>query len=133
SVVSDSAEPDTFALKKRGQRDPTIESSRIGQKSVFTTTLESDGVATISQSVEKARRACISDEDVQVLGAIGAQIEKTYTTPQDIEWAFKDAKFFMLQCRPVTTFLRESECELLNEFNEGLKSPKEILTKGNVS
>ncbi|KAL1443992.1 hypothetical protein MTO96_030092 [Rhipicephalus appendiculatus] len=61
------------------------------------------------------------------------EIEKTYTTPQDIEWALKNGKFFMLQCRPVTTFLRESDLELLNEFNEGLKSGKEIFTRGNVS
>ncbi|XP_070388467.1 rifampicin phosphotransferase-like isoform X3 [Dermacentor albipictus] len=133
SVVSASAEPDTFVLKKRRSQRPTVESSQIGHKSVYTTTSGSDGVATVSVSDEKAQRACISEEDVKILASIGAQIEKTYTTPQDIEWALKDGIFFMLQCRPVTTFLRESDCEMLHEFNEGLKSAKESFTKGNVS
>ncbi|XP_070388808.1 rifampicin phosphotransferase-like [Dermacentor albipictus] len=97
SVVSASAEPDTFVLKKRGSQHPTIESSQIGHKSVYTTTSGSDAVATVSVSAEKAQRACISEEDVQILAAIGAEIEKTYTTPQDIEWALKDGIFFMLQ------------------------------------
>ncbi|KAL1486302.1 hypothetical protein MTO96_047020 [Rhipicephalus appendiculatus] len=61
------------------------------------------------------------------------EIEKTYTTPQDMEWAFRDGKFFLLQSRPVTTFLRESDCEMVHEFDEGVKSAKEILTKANVS
>ncbi|XP_070387389.1 rifampicin phosphotransferase-like [Dermacentor albipictus] len=65
--------------------------------------------------------------------ALPRQVEKTYTTPQDIEWALRDGKFFMLQCRPVTTFFRESDCEMLHEFDEGIKSAKEVLTKGNVS
>ncbi|XP_075723418.1 rifampicin phosphotransferase [Rhipicephalus microplus] len=133
SVVSASAEPDTFVLKKRRLEDPSIQSSQIGQKSLYTTTSESDGVATVPVSEEKAQRSCISEEDVRALAAIGTQIEQTYTTPQDIEWALQNGNFFMLQCRPVTTFLRESDCELLNEFNDGLKSAKEILTTGNVS
>ncbi|KAH7966303.1 hypothetical protein HPB49_015209 [Dermacentor silvarum] len=133
SVVSASAEPDTFMLKKRGPQRPIIESSQIGQKSVYTTSSEGGGVATVSLSSEKATCACISEHDVQTLAAIGAQVEKTYTTPQDIEWALMDGKFFMLQCRPVTTFFRESDCEMIHEFDEGIKSAKEVLTKANVS
>ncbi|XP_075535040.1 prodigiosin synthesizing transferase PigC-like [Dermacentor variabilis] len=133
SVVSASAEPDTFTLKKRGPQQPIIESRQIGQKSVCTTASESGGVATVSLSTERATCACISDDDVQTLAAIGAQVEKTYTTPQDIEWALRDGMFFMLQCRPVTTFFRESDCEMLHEFDEGVKSAKEVLTKGNAS
>ncbi|KAH7963680.1 hypothetical protein HPB52_022408 [Rhipicephalus sanguineus] len=133
SVVSASVEPDTFVLRKRGSQEPTIESSQIGNKSVFTIPSENDGVATVSLSAEKSQQACMSEEDVKTLATIGSQIEKTYTTPQDMEWAFRNGKFFLLQSRPVTTFLRESDCEMVHEFDEGVKSAKEILTKANVS
>ncbi|XP_037509994.2 putative phosphoenolpyruvate synthase [Rhipicephalus sanguineus] len=133
SVVSASAEPDTFVLRKRGSEEPTIESSKIGNKSVFTIPSENDGVATVSLSAEKSHQACMSEEHVKTLATIGSQIEKTYTTPQDMEWAFRNGKFFLLQSRPVTTFLRESDCEMVHEFDEGVKSAKEILTKANVS
>ncbi|XP_070388468.1 rifampicin phosphotransferase-like [Dermacentor albipictus] len=133
SVVSASADPDTFVLKKTGTQTLTIESKQIGHKSVYTTTSENGGVVTVPLSSEKAQISSISDKDVEKLAIIGMQIEKTYTIPQDIEWALYDGKFFMLQSRPVTTFLRETDCEMIHEFDTGLKSPKEILTKGNVS
>ncbi|XP_049518677.1 putative phosphoenolpyruvate synthase [Dermacentor silvarum] len=133
SVVSASADPDTFVLKKTGTQRLTIESKQIGHKSVYTTTSENGGVVTVPQSSEKAQIPSMCDEDVEKLGIIGMQIEKTFTIPQDIEWAFYDEKFFMLQSRPVTTFFRESDCEMIHEFDNGLKSPKEMLTKGNIS
>ncbi|KAL1485565.1 hypothetical protein MTO96_047293, partial [Rhipicephalus appendiculatus] len=67
------------------------------------------------------------------LAFIGVQIEKCYTTPRDIEWATRNGCIFMLQCRPVTTLFRESDCEMIHEFDNGLKSEKEVLCKGNMS
>ncbi|KAH6938206.1 hypothetical protein HPB50_007686 [Hyalomma asiaticum] len=133
SVVSASADPDTFVLKKTGARTVAIESKQIGHKSVYTTRTENGEVATVPLSSEKAQTVCMNDEDIERLAIIGMQIERTYTIPQDIEWAFSDGKFFMLQSRPVTTFLRETESELIHEFDNGLKSAKEIFTKGNIS
>ncbi|XP_049269994.1 uncharacterized phosphotransferase YvkC [Rhipicephalus sanguineus] len=133
SVVSASADPDTFVLKKTGAEKVTIESRQIGHKSVYTAISENGEVATVPLSSEMAQSVCMNDKDIEELAVIGVQIEKTYTIPQDIEWAFSDGKFFMLQSRPVTTFLRETDSELIHEFDSGLKSAKELLTKGNVS
>lgn len=133
SVVSATAEPDTFVLKRAGVSRPVIISTQLGHKSVYTTSSDSDGVVTAPVSDEKARSACISKEDVETLAFIGTQIEKTYTTPQDIEWAISNGRFFMLQCRPVTTFFRESDCEMIHEFDNGLKCEKEVLCKANMS
>nr|XP_037284929.1 putative phosphoenolpyruvate synthase [Rhipicephalus microplus] len=133
SVVSASADPDTFILRKTGDKIATIESRQIGHKSVFTAVSESGDVATVPLSSEKAQSLCMNDKDIEELAVIGMQIEKTHTIPQDIEWALSDGKFFLLQSRPVTTFLRETDSELIHEFDNGLKSAKEILTKGNMS
>ncbi|XP_077511422.1 rifampicin phosphotransferase-like isoform X1 [Amblyomma americanum] len=133
SVVSASADPDTFVLKRVGEGRPHIESLQLGRKSVYTASPGTGGVVTLTVEAEKAQAVCISHEDVERLAHIGVQIEKTYTTPQDIEWAIRENNFFMLQCRPVTTIFRESDCEMIHEFDNGLKSGKEILSKANLA
>ncbi|KAL1470274.1 hypothetical protein MTO96_040534 [Rhipicephalus appendiculatus] len=133
SVVSASAEPDTFVLKRTGMRRPVVESMNIGRKAVYTTLSASGGVVTLSLDEGKDSAACISNDDVERLAFIGVQIEKCYTTPRDIEWATRNGCIFMLQCRPVTTLFRESDCEMIHEFDNGLKSEKEVLCKGNMS
>ena len=45
----------------------------------------------------------LSDFDIINLSKICIKIEKHYKKPQDIEWAFKDNKFYILQSRPITT------------------------------
>ena len=37
------------------------------------------------------------------LARICKNIEDHYGKPQDIEWAFKDGKFYIVQSRPITT------------------------------
>ena len=37
------------------------------------------------------------------LGEIVKKIEKHYGSPQDIEWAYADSKFYVVQSRPITT------------------------------
>ncbi|KAL3235381.1 hypothetical protein MRX96_022414 [Rhipicephalus microplus] len=109
SVVSATAEPDTFVLKRAGVTRPVIISTQLGHKSVYTMSSDGDGIVTAPVTEEKARSACISKEDVETLAFIGTQ------------------------CRPVTTFFRESDCEMIHEFDNGLKSEKEVLCKANMS
>jgi pyruvate,water dikinase len=45
----------------------------------------------------------LNDEQLRWLGEIGRRIENFYRCPQDIEWAFHQNKFFILQSRPITT------------------------------
>ncbi|XP_077511472.1 rifampicin phosphotransferase-like isoform X2 [Amblyomma americanum] len=133
SVVSASAEPDTFMLKRTGVERPRIQSQQLGRKSVYTALSESGGVVTLPVDVDKALAACISEKNVEQLAYIGTQIERICTTPQDIEWAIREDKFFVLQCRPVTTIFRESDSEMIHEFNNGLMTGKEVFTKANMS
>ncbi|XP_075544015.1 uncharacterized protein LOC142578522 [Dermacentor variabilis] len=133
SVVLASTEPDTFVLRKAGNLRPFIQSKELGHKSVYTTVSEGDGVVKLPVAEGRSQAACMSDEEVETLAYIGTQIEETYTTPQDIEWAICKEEFFMLQCRAVTTFFRESDYEMMHEFDNGLKSEKEVLSKANIS
>jgi pyruvate, water dikinase len=45
----------------------------------------------------------LSDDEIGELAAIGRRIEDHFTCPQDIEWAWNDGKFWIVQARPVTS------------------------------
>ncbi len=48
--------------------------------------------------------ACLSDERIRALAALGAGVEALYETPQDIEWTIDPSgQIFLLQARPITT------------------------------
>jgi len=48
-------------------------------------------------------RTLLTDEQVERLVSIGKIIEKEYGNPQDIEWCFENAEFYIVQSRPITT------------------------------
>ncbi|UBM58571.1 phosphoenolpyruvate synthase [Marinilongibacter aquaticus] len=45
----------------------------------------------------------LSDEEILQLAEIGQSVAQFFGTPQDIEWSLHDAKFYILQSRPITT------------------------------
>lgn len=52
---------------------------------------------------DKSDRAVLREPQVISLAKLGKMIEKHYGKPQDIEWAYKDKKFYIVQSRPITT------------------------------
>ncbi|XP_064460583.1 rifampicin phosphotransferase-like [Ornithodoros turicata] len=133
SVVSASAEPDTFLLKRTDGMRPVLHSVQLGQKSVYMTESETEGVLMQPVSEEKTKQKCMTDEQVEQLAFIGTQIERCFSAPCDIEWAIHQGKYYLLQLRPVSSILKETDYELIHEFDTGLKSEKELFTKANVS
>ena len=53
----------------------------------------------------------LTDEDILRLAMLGKQLESHYRTPQDIEWAKENNKFYIVQTRPVTTLKEAIEVE----------------------
>jgi pyruvate,water dikinase len=48
--------------------------------------------------------ACLSEDQVRDLAALGARVEAYYGAPQDTEWAIDDSgKLWLTQARPITT------------------------------
>ena len=47
--------------------------------------------------------------DVAPLVKLGRQIETLFGTPQDIEWAYRDGKYFILQTRDITSRITASD------------------------
>lgn len=53
--------------------------------------------------IEVGDRSVLKEEQVLDLAKIGIQVEDHFKMPMDIEWAFKDGDFHIVQARPITT------------------------------
>ncbi|MBI9045606.1 MAG: hypothetical protein JEZ06_14045 [Anaerolineaceae bacterium] len=118
AVVGGLVNPDTLIFSKK--------SGKIIEKSIsdkLLMTVRKQG-ATEEQDVPKSKRQeqVLSSEKAQELAAISIQIEKLYGFPVDIEWAFADNKFAIVQARPITTLPKESE--LPHEVDWSISTPK---------
>jgi pyruvate,water dikinase len=67
-------------------------------------TLEQKG-GTRKSSAANHQEACITPVQVLELTRLLEQVEAYYQKPVDIEWAISEGKLFLLQARPITTYL----------------------------
>ncbi|MBI3742438.1 MAG: hypothetical protein HY257_11885, partial [Chloroflexi bacterium] len=100
AIVSGMVNPDTVTLDKR---DGKILSRAIGAKEREIKYAPNGG--TVELEIESARRNLPALNDAQLfeLARVSERIEAHYKMPMDIEWAFANGKFFILQARPITT------------------------------
>ncbi|ELY57057.1 PEP/pyruvate-binding domain-containing protein [Natronolimnohabitans innermongolicus] len=57
----------------------------------------------------------LTDEQVTTLVAYGEGIERSFDSPQDIEWSIADGQFWRLQTRPITTLSPLPEPRLVDD------------------
>lgn len=109
SVVSGETDPDIFIVDK--VKRELIE-ARIGKKQ---TVIHLDPAGGTHKSIHTNRaEACITPAQVMELTGLVEQVEGYYQQPVDIEWAYSAGKLFLLQARPITTYLPLPE-EMLSE------------------
>ena len=101
-VVSGSVTPDEYIV----DRDSLMIKRRsLGSKEHKVIRDKKTGNGTIREMVPNDLRGqyTLSDEHVSMLAEMGKQVTFYYQgLPQDIEWAFVESTFFLLQSRPVT-------------------------------
>ena len=100
SVVSGAVNPDHFVV------DPdtgAILERHLGDKRFSVRSLPGGGTRQIEIG-PAADQACLTDDQVADLAALGAKVEARFGAPQDTEWAI-DArgKLWLTQARPITT------------------------------
>ena len=94
AVVSGRAEPDRFHIDRDSgeilERHPGREQTRRTPHG--------------EEEVPPERRGafCLSPGQLAELAALGRRVEQLCGAPRDIEWAFADGKFWLLQARPIT-------------------------------
>ncbi|MDF1540921.1 MAG: PEP/pyruvate-binding domain-containing protein, partial [Candidatus Thorarchaeota archaeon] len=114
SVVSGVASPDRYTVSRKDNRDyktHKVLSCEIGTKDIIIQSdTSSSGISSTAVSPELGQQSSLSNEEAIALAEIGADLEKLFEGPQDIEWAFDDkGVIHVLQSRPITVLKGKSE------------------------
>jgi phosphohistidine swiveling domain-containing protein len=98
AVVGGLVTPDSLTVEKASGR---VLDRQTADKQVMTVRKAS---ATEEQPVPEVlrRKPVLNDATAAQLTTLGVQIEQVYGQPMDIEWAWADGQFFILQARPIT-------------------------------
>ncbi|MCJ7827763.1 phosphoenolpyruvate synthase, partial [Patescibacteria group bacterium] len=104
-IVRGEVIPDRFLVDRQKM---TIANKEIGKQEVM---MIKTGTVTKRVKVPRTKQSKqkISDQKVLELAAIGKKIHNHYYFPQDIEWAQKGNKLYILQTRPITTLNKTNE------------------------
>lgn len=99
AIVGGAVTPDTLALDKASG---IVIARETAEKNVQT--VQVDGGVQEQPVPANLRRAPVLDaKQAAELARLGNQIEALYGMPMDIEWAWADGKFAIVQARPITT------------------------------
>lgn len=100
SVVVGEVEPDLFVVDKPLRR---ILDVKVGSKQ---TVIQLNRAGGTERSIhEKRGEAAISENQALALTDLVQRVEAHYQKPVDIEWAIANGKIYLLQARPITTYL----------------------------
>jgi rifampicin phosphotransferase len=95
SVVSGRVTPDRFAVDR--------DTGHVIDCHISVKTVQVTGDGTVPVPADKQAAACLSDEQLSQLAELGRRVEAFYGAPRDVEWAWADGRFWLLQARPITT------------------------------
>jgi rifampicin phosphotransferase len=100
AVVSGAVNPDHFVVDTATGE---ILERRLGDKKLAIHSLAGGGTEQVILD-HGAHEACLSDEQLRALAALGDKVEEHYGSPQDTEWAVDaDGRLWLTQARPITT------------------------------
>jgi pyruvate,water dikinase len=95
SVVSGRVTPDRFQIDRDSG---AVRECHVGTKPTMRTEKGWQSVPADKQS-----QPCLSDSQLTELANLGRQVEAFYGDARDIEWAWADGRFWLLQARPITS------------------------------
>lgn len=113
SVVSGMITPDEFVVNKV---DRSIIEKKLGSKEQAIVLCNEEGTRFVEGLKD---RFSISDLQVQKLLDLVTSVEEYYGFPVDIEWAISNNKLYLLQSRPITTYVPLPD-EMLTEKDQDL-------------
>lgn len=100
AIVSGSVTPDSYVLDKR---DYSLIDVNIASQERQILKGANGGTKWVSIAKAIRSKQKLNGRQIVELGKICAGIEKHYKFPCDIEWAYKQGKFYITQSRPITT------------------------------
>ncbi len=97
-LVGGHLDPDSWTLSPEGE---VIEANIVDKDKHW---IQKDGGGCHEQALPKViSEPCLSQAQLKELALLAQKIEHLYRFPQDVEWAIKDGKIWLLQSRPITT------------------------------
>jgi pyruvate,water dikinase len=100
SIVAGQVTPDTFVVEKVKKQ---ILERKVASKA-FGLWLE-DGGGTVERNNEDPKAPSLNDEQVLLVADLASRCEIHYGMPMDIEWAMERGRLYLLQARPITSYL----------------------------
>ena len=100
AIVSGIVAPDTYVVTKKTGR--IIDKHIASKKRMITSGLE--GGTVVSETAAHLRSIpALSERQIAKLTALASRIEEYYGTPQELEWANHNGRWYILQSRSITT------------------------------
>ena len=106
-LVSGLLDADTFVLEKSTGKKLSEQIVDKGSQLVRNESGEGTVEAPVSASL--ISRPSLDDGELEALARIGRDVEGLYRFPQDVEWGWREGRFYLLQARPVTTPVRNED------------------------
>ncbi len=103
AIVSGAVSTDDLVLDASG----AVIDRHLADKEVQTVYLE-HGTAELPVPEDRRRAAVLDDAAAAELAGLGGRIRDHYGAPQDIEWARRDGRFYIVQSRPITALPEET-------------------------
>ncbi len=100
SVVAGLVSPDHFIVDKVGRQ---IVDKKLGAKKV--SIWLGPGGGAIRRNDHRSAELTLSDSQLGELTEVMCRIEDLYGRPTDIEWAYAGGQLYLLQARPITTYV----------------------------
>ncbi len=95
AVVSGRVTPDQFQIDRQSGE---VRDRQLGRKQICITAKGEETVSSDRQS-----RFCLIDRQLAELADLGRRVEAFYGDARDVEWAYAEGQFWLLQARPITT------------------------------
>jgi rifampicin phosphotransferase len=100
AVVSGQVTPDHFILRKR-RWGWSVAQRQMGRREVIIRARAGGGTEHI-ETPATADVPSLPDRYLRQLARIGVAIQRHFSAPQDVEWAWAEGQLFILQARPIT-------------------------------
>src|SRR5262249_36781966 len=98
ALVAGRVEPDHYLVDQASGR---LLARTVGAKAL--SVRGKPGGGTVDVTEDAAGRQALADGAVLELAALGRRVAELFGAPQDVEWAWSDGRFSLLQSRPITS------------------------------
>ncbi|MEM7802612.1 MAG: PEP/pyruvate-binding domain-containing protein, partial [Chloroflexota bacterium] len=100
SIVSGLVTPDSFVVNKVTHE---IIEKQLATKAIVL--VNKDGGGMEETTLADPNAASLTDAQVKAVAQLATQVEAHYNLPMDIEWSYQDGILYLLQARPITTYV----------------------------